>query len=973
MNNHPNKNNLRRAVNEYQEDFSQSYQEMNTLAQTYQNINSDQFHQNVLGNEYEESATALENKIKFLNKSGKVSFLSGKSIDKYRESLKNLGVLPSKKEEYLQLRKLPIITLSDFENLKNSIIDEENLKKLLNTLNNVNCNFKSFQSESVGCILPLTYLIESKFSMNKEKIKEINDKYNSLKPFICNYRTINGDGNCFYRAVMFRYLEILILNEKIDDLRNVINDVVNSFKSEELKKRRIINNSDVKPELTFKILILIESLLNNKQKEKAHEILVKSFSTCRKFDYAIILYFRYILYDYIKKNENKVYLKSFPIKIGNLLPSQYETNEGEFLFDSFYEYYLLKFYTFAEKIIIYLTPLVLGIELNIIIFEDNDDEIVKKFRWEGNSNLNVNDVISLVISKNHYEIIYNLKDNEQYKNIFVNYENNQKSVIIANIDKLLKEINESKNFNIMKESINELGGDLKEMNTRTMIKKKQNLDNNIDNQIKNNNIQNNYLGKDNNNVYTKNIINNNINNNQVRNNNNNKQINDYIQGNNNPNINMNNNNNNQINNYIPGYNNNPNNNMNYKNNNQINNNIPGYNNKPNINMNNSNNNQVNNYNQPYNNNPNIYMNNYHNQDKYLNNEINNNIANNQLNQGKFNEINNNNNLKTPLQQNNNNNIKKTEQNMTNNNFTFNNNQNHLNNNKEIGLKTPGQNLNSNQSNQLNPNNQNQNTKQIGFKTPGQNTSKNICMSCKKVEIENNNINICKYCFKKILFEELYSSYLEYIKSFQNTKFKGRIEIKLRNDENKKNFLLDEAIEEYNKNYKNENLNYQQVINELKKRVCALCQEDLKNESIKIPCNCHFCSKKHLELFLKPFNFSKDFICYCGEKYSREMIFDLGILCNDLNVPSKSKLIKYFNSKLYLICCICGKTSNISYYSIMVVSLNDQNQRSVNNFLNQLTHYFCESCGKNFNTEFNCQICKINHFCNNINYFQQYYG
>ena len=598
---------------------------------------------------------------------------------------------------------------------------------------------------------------------------------------------------------MFRYLEILILNEKIDDLRNVINDVVNSFKSEELKKRRIINNSDVKPELTFKILILIESLLNSKQKEKAHEILVKSFSTCRKFDYAIILYFRYILYDYIKKNENKVYLKSFPIKIGNLLPSQYETNEGEFLFDSFYEYYLLKFYTFAEKIIIYLTPLVLGIELNIIIFEDNDDEIVKKFKWEGNSNLDVNDVISLVISKNHYEIIYNLKDNEQYKNIFVNYENNQKSVIIANIDKLLKEINESKNFNIMKESINELGGDLKEMNTRTMIKKKQNLDNNIDNQIKNNNIQNNYLGKDNNNVYTKNIINNNINNNQVRNNNNNKQINDYIQGNNNPNINMNNNNNNQINNYIPGYNNNPNNNMNYKNNNQINNNIPGYNNKPNINMNNSNNNQVNNYNQPYNNNPNInmnnnnnnnqvnnynppynnnpniYMNNYHNQDKYLNNEINNNIANNQLNQGKFNEINNNNNLKTPLQQNNNNNIKKTEQNMTNNNFTFNNNQNHLNNNKEIGLKTPGQNLNSNQSNQLNPNNQNQNTKQIGFKTPGQNTSKNICMSCKKVEIENNNINICKYCFKKTLYEELYSSYLEYIKNFQKTKFKGRIE------------------------------------------------------------------------------------------------------------------------------------------------------------------------------------------------------
>ena len=54
---------------------------------------------------------------------------------------------------------------------------------------------------------------------------------------------------------MFIYLEILILNEKIDNLRNVINDVVNSFISEELKKRTKINNSDVKPELTFKFSI----------------------------------------------------------------------------------------------------------------------------------------------------------------------------------------------------------------------------------------------------------------------------------------------------------------------------------------------------------------------------------------------------------------------------------------------------------------------------------------------------------------------------------------------------------------------------------------------------------------------------------------------------------------------------------------------------------------------------------------------
>ena len=514
MNNNLNQK-IPRNINPFQEDFSPINQDANPLSQTFQNINNNQYFKNVLGNEELLKETSFENKLKnqpigkSLSLSGKFKLSLGKNTDNV-ESLKILGLYPSQNVEYLSLRNLPKISQNDYENLKNSIIDNDTLLKLLKHLDNVNCNFKSIQSnESVGCILPLTYLIESKFLANMEKIKEIKDKYNALKPYIYNYRTINGDGNCFYRAVMFRYLEILILNEKIDDLKNVINDIVNSFKSEELKKRTKINNLDVKPDLTFKILILIEYLLNNKMKDKAHEILVKSFVTCKKFDYAIILYFRYILYDYIKKNENKAYLKEFPIKIGNLLPSQYETEDGKFLFDSFYEFYLLNFYTFAEKIIIYLTPLVLGIELNVIIFDDNEEEILQKFKWDGNSQLGVNDIISLLNSRNHYEIIYNIKDNEKYKNIFKNYENNQQSKIIANIDELLKqkEINDRKKFNNLKKNVNELNIDKNLLDSKTMIKKKNpNINNNGKNQI-NNNI--------NNQNYCKNSNNNNNNNNNV--------------------------------------------------------------------------------------------------------------------------------------------------------------------------------------------------------------------------------------------------------------------------------------------------------------------------------------------------------------------------------------------------------------------------------------------------------------------------
>ena len=81
-------------------------------------------------------------------------------------------------------------------------------------------------------------------------------KYNELKTYIYNYRTINGDGNCFYRAVMFRYLEILVLTKNIEHLQNVIADFVKCFNSEELKSRLIIRGMNIKPDLSSKILIL---------------------------------------------------------------------------------------------------------------------------------------------------------------------------------------------------------------------------------------------------------------------------------------------------------------------------------------------------------------------------------------------------------------------------------------------------------------------------------------------------------------------------------------------------------------------------------------------------------------------------------------------------------------------------------------------------------------------------------------------
>ena len=51
------------------------------------------------------------------------------------------------------------------------------------------------------------------------------------------------------------------------------------------------------------------------------------------------------------------------------MPSQNETDNGDFLFKEFYENFLLKFYADAEKIVIYLAHFVLGMELNVVVFD----------------------------------------------------------------------------------------------------------------------------------------------------------------------------------------------------------------------------------------------------------------------------------------------------------------------------------------------------------------------------------------------------------------------------------------------------------------------------------------------------------------------------------------------------------------------------------------------------------------------------
>ena len=936
-----------------------------------------------------ERETAFESKIKGI--SNKSFIFSGKNIPRIRESLKNSTIFDNTNAQNITVRELPKISQNNYDNWESSIIDNESLVKLYNDLMKINCNYRSIESNnSLGGLTPLTYLIETSFSMSTKRAKEMNDKYNMLKKYIYNYRTINGDGNCFYRAVMFRYLEILVLNNQIEYLQNLAYDVYKSFNSEELKSRLMIGKINLKPDLTFKLLILIIDILRKGNILLAHNVLVRSFSVCRKFDYAIIFYFRYILYDFIKKSEEKTYIKSFPIQIGNLLPSQYETEEGKFLYESFYHNYLLKFYTDAEKIVIYLTPFVLGISLNVLIFDASDDEILQNFKWEEGNGLNLTDEINLLNRKNHYEIVYTKNDNEKFKNIFENYENNKKSVILSNVDKYLKDNEDNNSFQAMQGSF-----DIKEQqinNPKTMICKRNDLSKNIPNniQIKNNNI----------NEINKTIINNND---PRKNNitNGNKNNNNFVQKNRlndlNPNVKIIKNariiNNNNINdkNYnninipnskaINGIKNNNNSNNISKPNNMMNNNL---NNGIMKGMNNNDNqahtsNTANNV-QKYTIGPNIQdysqlekagqhipLNNYQNI-----NEIDNPLNKNQGKDKKLVDIQNQpagyevNNHQTSYKQN----MKKTNlNNVQNNNNPLNNiknNQNNVQNNNQIPIQKQDMNVLPNKKMEV-----------IGLNTPGnipiskkssptQNIKKEkqniyFCRKC-KIQI-NNNLSLCRNCFKKEIFKEVYSSYINGLNQqiIPEEVIDGYIT--LINSKNEKMVLnLDKALVEYNKNFPDEKFSREDIVLEYKKKICIACLTNIKTSSfIELPCKCRICSKEHLNQYFSYYNnYSQKFYCRCKKEYDVHMMFKIGTI-KELNIKIFQVIGYYFQRQLDNCCCICKVTGKPVGRSNSIISLENNDN---NTFLHSLFHYFCANCCKLYqNTEFDCQICQMKHFWN----------
>ena len=955
----------------------------------------------ILGECNEVSSTVLDEKIK-RNISAKgidirkiKTFINQNDIDVNDIEKNNVD----ENNNFLKIRDIPEVSQDYFDKMKYNLLNDKYLDELKNFIIYFKHPVNSAKSTiAIGSIFPLERLIECAFDNDSELLDQMISKYHLYEQYIFNYRTIKGDGNCYYRAVMFRYFEIIILNKEISLLRNIIFDMEKSFNSDEIMSRKEIKmNTVFKAELPLKIMIIILDLIQKNNVESAHYIFLKSLLICPIFDFGLILYFRYIMYNYIKENEDKLYMQKFPIKIGNLLPSKYETEKGEFLFHSFYQNYLLKMFMDAEKIIIYLTPFIIGMNLDIIIFDD-ESEIIKKINYEGKPKHSLDEKIFLMNRKNHYELIYTKYDNEKYADLFEKYINNdflKASLILSSSSKNdgnetnIEEKNENKNLGVRKKT-----KIIKRRKKKSFDKLDITQDEKRENKSENIRIKKGFtkthIGKINNlrkqsmeiDYQGFNIINKSINND------NNKIISNYNEKSD------------EIGNEevtkettLTSYDKNKNINEENKNVNILKKKIYKKNlclMKPTKSFrykaftSDETTKKVNHTNLDENAKNIRLSKNSNNIDNSLENPLNSNIEKNKpIKKKKIIKLNESNN--SNINDENNKHIKQKSK-ISSIGKRITTEKNRL---KNIGIqKTPDLNSINNDKPKITSLTLENGVEEKKVLIVGIDCEK--CHKPDKIRQKKDKIfSLCRECAQKEIIEKFCDKYLFYINNclrnhYENDDISRIFKDLLKSEINisKKNISIENSLyilSKYQtntkKNIKDENTNnfkiiYYNIFNEVKKNVCLICCHKFENnleKTIAIPCGCRFCSEKHMEYYFKekkPIIKEKEFLCYCNYKYNIKDIYNLGLLFikldyNSLNIL-KRDILDYLNLILSKECCICER-KDIVPNKIRYKDENEKNSEVLSGY-KELKHFICQTCIKQIHEgqKFLCKICDKYH-------------
>ena len=405
--------------------------------------------------------------------------------------------------KYLITRKWDYINDDKIMYLENKVeeiyrqLKKDNINNLMRQINSISLDnyyedYKITENKyKISCLSSLNFLVEATYYFRNDNFDIKQYDINELKPYIEKFRNVSGDGDCFYRGLIFSLLENIILTNNIMQMKELlilyyekINIKNKLIKEKEYLERIKKLNISIVSEILYIIIFHMENDIS-----KAYKILLKVFLFCKDFDSSIIFFTRYLIYEYISANEDKIYSKEYQLELGCLLPEDFvedKGNKNEYFFENFYSLHLMKPKTFAEKIILYVAPFVFNIKLNILIYDygmngAQSAVMEKKFFDE---NINSSQIeINLLFRKSHYDIYYKkqfYQEHQKNLNILINKKedsipkhnkNNSKSY---NFEYQFqnRDNKEEKNHTVVKNNLREKN-DIKE---KINVQKKNNID-----------------------------------------------------------------------------------------------------------------------------------------------------------------------------------------------------------------------------------------------------------------------------------------------------------------------------------------------------------------------------------------------------------------------------------------------------------------------------------------------------------------
>ena len=333
----------------------------------------------------------------------------------------------------------------EIENKTESIFKQLNLRSVKNLMDQINsATFENYFKDyiitdnkyKIGCVSSLNFLIESTYFFRNNNEESLQFDFKELNPYLHKYRNIKGDGECFYRGLIFSLLENIILTNNIMQMKELLilyYEKIN--RNNKLIKEKdfltIINKMNIS--IVSEIMYILIKLMEN-DVSKAYEVLLKVFLFCKDFDFGLIFFTRYLIYEYIAQNEDKIYSKQYQVEVGCLLPDDYVVDRGdknEYFFENFYSLQLMVPKTFAEKIVLYVVPYVFNINMNILIYDygiGGEISNIHEKVFLNENNINSKTQINLLFRKSHYDVYYKKDFYEKYKqqlNIFINRKENE--------------------------------------------------------------------------------------------------------------------------------------------------------------------------------------------------------------------------------------------------------------------------------------------------------------------------------------------------------------------------------------------------------------------------------------------------------------------------------------------------------------------------------------------------------------------